>query len=161
MVRDTGIYLEGFRPLMRTLSKMESSVSEEVRSSSITLADRFLELLRSNVSTAPQAKMIGAFKAYRDRVPKIGFSARKNIGMSGGGKIGDVFFGFEFGGGARPTTRQFGLAGAQYGGGEGRWFYPTLRRHGAELAGEWFDRIADLLGDEWNAGARAALTEEV
>jgi hypothetical protein len=55
-------------------------------------------------------------------------------------------FGSEFGGGARPTSRQFPPHTP-----EGRWLYPTLRASVDELFRDYQATLADLARD-WARG---------
>ena len=57
----------------------------------------------------------------------------------------DVFFGAEFGGGARPTTRQF----LRHRGQSGYFFWPTVRKRKNQIAKEYLegiDRVVAELG---------------
>lgn len=58
----------------------------------------------------------------------------------GGGPQAPMFFGDEFGGGARPRTRQF----RPHRGRDGYALYPTLRRRTESAEKDWL-RIADAL----------------
>jgi hypothetical protein len=49
----------------------------------------------------------------------------------------DVFFGAEFGGGARPTTQQF----LRHRGQSGYFFWPTVRKRKNQIAKEYLDGI--------------------
>lgn len=61
---------------------------------------------------------------------------------NGNGTYGDVFFGAEFGGGARPTTRQFRPYKPR-----GYWFFPTVEADQEttllDAAAEGLDAAAD------------------
>jgi hypothetical protein len=96
-------------------------------------------------------------KVYRDRVPKVGFPAGASPGVSGGAKMGQFFYGVEFGGQNRATTMQFRPHANTGFGGEGYFFYPILREHGPEFVVEWFEVIMAEMAEDWNAGAAKAL----
>jgi hypothetical protein len=55
--------------------------------------------------------------------------------------MGDVFFGAEFGGGGRPTTRQF----LRHRGQSGYFFWPTVRKKKNEIAKRYLDGIDDVV----------------
>lgn len=59
--------------------------------------------------------------------------------LPNGGTHGDLFFGAEFGGGARPTTRQFRPYNPR-----GYWFFPTVEADEADN-GSLMDAAADGL----------------
>jgi hypothetical protein len=52
-----------------------------------------------------------------------------------------VFFGAEFGGGSRPTTRQF----LRHRGRSGYFFWPTVRKKKNEIATEYLNAIDKVL----------------
>jgi hypothetical protein len=54
---------------------------------------------------------------------------------------GDVFFGAEFGGQARPTTRQF----LRHRGRSGYFFWQTVRKKRNDIATEYLKAIQDVL----------------
>jgi hypothetical protein len=54
---------------------------------------------------------------------------------------GDVFFGAEFGGARTPKTQQF----LRHRGKAGYFFWPTVRKHKADIAKEYLDAITRVL----------------
>jgi hypothetical protein len=67
---------------------------------------------------------------------------------------GDVFFGAEFGGGAKPTTKQF----LRHRGRSGYFFWPTVRKEKENIAKEYLaaiDRVLAKLADDKAAIAKA------
>lgn len=67
----------------------------------------------------------------------------KSASIVGGGPKALGFFGHEFGGGARPTTRQF----PQHKGRTGYFLYPTIRSHMDEAVERW-EAIIDEVFEE-------------
>ncbi len=132
--------------LLRTINKMGSEISDHVRDASTDLAEEFLRLVPT--ATTPQRRIMAGFKVYRDRIPKVGFAASRKAGVSGGAKLGEFFFGHEFGGQQTPTTMQFPAPQR-----DGYFFYDTLNRRGPGLAEDWFAFVTDELADTWNRGA--------
>jgi hypothetical protein len=108
-------------------------------------------------------------RARRDRVPTIKldensafqstsrkFSSSYNIKSRRRVKRkvtrGDVFFGAEFGGGARPTTRQF----LRHRGRSGYFFWPTVRKHKGDIADAYLgaiQKVLDSLADKPTSSA--------
>jgi len=148
--RETGIHAEGVNQLLRTLGTMGKEVSDYARDESVDLADTFLGLVRRAATGAAESAVAEAFKVYRDRVPKVGFTAGKRAPISGAPRVGEVFYGYEFGGRSRPTTRQFPAFDRG-----GNFLYPTLRDDGEDLAEDWFDRVFRSLDKDWERGARS------
>lgn len=126
---------------------MGKDVSGDAREASTDLAESFLGMIEGAATTAAELTVVEAFRVYRDRVPKVGFSGSAKTGASGGATAGELFFGTEFGSDRFP---QFPSRSTGY------FFYPTLRAEGPELADDWFEDVFDLMADTWNRGARAA-----
>jgi len=146
--RQTGVHIEGLHELLRTMSKMSKEISEHARVGSTDLANRFLAMATAAASSPAETRAISAFKVYRDRVPKVGYSARASTGASGGARAGELFPGTEWGSG---SLAQFPSRNR-----DGHFLYPTLRAQGEELALDWFDLVLGELTTDWNAGARRA-----
>jgi hypothetical protein len=103
-------------------------------------------------------EVMKGMRARRDRVPTIKldensafqstsrkFTSSRNLdtGRRVKRKVtrGDVFFGAEFGGGARPTTRQF----LRHRGRSGYFFWPTVRKHKGDIADAYLGAIQKVL----------------
>lgn len=93
-----------------------------------------------------QAKSVASgLRAVNDRIPIIklrgteAFQSRSRPNARRRTPVtkADVFFGAEFGGGARPTTRQF----TRHRGRKGYFFWPTVRRMKDQIAKEYLDGI--------------------
>lgn len=63
----------------------------------------------------------------------------------GNGTAGDIFFGAEFGGGARPTTRQFRPYRPS-----GYWFFPTIESDQDTTLMEAAEDGLDAAADRWD-----------
>lgn len=142
-----GWEFEGLDELERDVARLADEVE-----------DRALEVLAS--FTAAEVDTISAAAARSGRVARMAarsVQARKGgdgaellAGGSGRlptgtGTYGDVFWGAEFGGGRRPSTRQFPDYRA-----EGRWFFPTLEADtDDQLPGEVDDEIGDVVRRVW------------
>ena len=66
----------------------------------------------------------------------------KEVRVVGGGPKAEGFFGHEFGGGARPRTRQFPV----HRGVDGYVLYPTLREEVKNAKGEWEGIFEEMFG---------------
>ena len=103
-------------------------------------------------------EVMKGMRARRDRVPTIKldnnsafqstsrkFTSSRNAdtGRRVKRKVtrGDVFFGAEFGGGARPTTRQF----LRHRGRSGYFFWPTVRKKKNLIAERYLDAIERIV----------------
>jgi len=103
-------------------------------------------------------EVMKGMRAQRDRVPTIKlqensafqstsrkYSSSYNIKthkkMKRKVTRGDVFFGAEFGGQARPTTRQF----LRHRGRSGYFFWPTVRKHKGDIADAYLGAIQNVL----------------
>jgi hypothetical protein len=88
-------------------------------------------------------------RARRDRLPTIklseksAFVSKSNPNRKRKVKVtrGDVFFGAEFGGQARPRTQQF----LRHRGRSGYFFWQTVRKEKGNIANEYLDAIQKVL----------------
>jgi hypothetical protein len=122
---------------------MDKALNAEVRDASQQVAARFAASIAGRAASPLAAAVAANVRARRDRVPVVAMGAGK---LASGTPIRDVMFGAEFGGGARPTTRQF----LPHQGTTGYFLYPAVRSQGAAVAQEWFDVIADTLATYWH-----------
>ena len=103
-------------------------------------------------------EVMKGMRAQRDRVPTIklqensafqsksrkfssSYSIKSHRRVKRKVTRGDVFFGAEFGGGARPTTRQF----LRHRGKSGYFFWPTVRKYKADIADAYLGAIQKVL----------------
>ena len=156
---------------LRKFSKASPLFNKEIREVSTILATLLLISVRGearSVSRSRQAlEVTRGLKVRKDRVPSIRLSpnmqfkskSRRNstrglvqgpvirgqAGLDRKVTMGDVFFGAEFGGGARKTTKQF----LRHRGQSGYFFWPTVRKKKNEIAKEYLkgiDRVVKELG---------------
>lgn len=88
-------------------------------------------------SSAQAARLSGFIRADRGRTP--GVTVAGSPGFSGGGTVGQVFFGAEFGGGARATTKQFRPYRST-----GYFWFPTLRADEERIARRYEQALAQI-----------------
>lgn len=141
---DTVAEIKGMRQLLRVLSKLPKDLQAEVRDASQAIADDLVNQSKNAAHTPLQQKVAGALKAKRDRVPVV-----KAGGKVDGTPVKDIFYGAEFGGGKRPTTRQF----PTHKGREGYFLYPTARARGREYSEKWAEAV-DKAFKDWDYRAR-------
>ena len=157
-VGDTPIKLEGLTEFLRKAAKADDRFNTEIRKASMEVAQILLVAAQYEASTVTRNRQaIGVMKGMRvksDRVPalklaeKTPFSSRSRPNSKRKRKVtkGDVFFGAEFGGGARPTTQQF----LRHRGRSGYFFWPTVRKKKNEIATEYLnaiDRVLNFLAE--------------
>jgi len=102
------------------------------------------------VARSSQAtEVMKGMRARRDRIPtvkldeKSGFVSKSNPNRKRKRKVtrGDVFFGAEFGGQARPRTKQF----LRHRGRSGYFFWQTVRKEKENIARDYLDAIQRVL----------------
>jgi len=142
---------------LRKFSKASSEFNKEMRKVAYTIArdlEGKVKIEAASVSRASQAIQVAkGLRASNDRIPTIklrgneSFVSKSRPNRKRKTKVtrADVFFGAEFGGGARPTTRQF----LRHRGQSGYFFWPTVRKRKNEIAKEYLDgmdRVVKELG---------------
>jgi hypothetical protein len=156
-----GVQVEGLNETLRAFNRYGRDANKELRAAAAAEVDRILPALTAAATAAgPQAAMTASSVRRRsDRVPVITAGGSRRIRkrvrsfqrratkLSSAVSAGDVFFGAEFGGGGRPSTRQF----PPYRGHAGYWFWPTLRHHLPELRRRYI-RALDELAARWAQG---------
>ena len=155
------VEVEGLYDMLRGFSKASPFFNQMVRKVSTDLAVDLLAAVRVEAGTVSRSRqaleVTRGLKVRKDRVPSIRLqpnmqfksksrSNRKRGLVQGPGltrkvTMGDVFFGAEFGGGARPTTKQF----LRHRGQSGYFFWPTIRKKKNEIAKRYLDGIEDVV----------------
>lgn len=144
-----GIEVEGLREVLTRLNKLGPDLNREVRVSAKAIAEEEAGRIRSAAGGSGDivSAAVGAtVRARSDRLPSIvGGGARRLQQLSGKPRLSDVFFGAEYGGGKRATTRQF----RPHRGKTGYWFWPQLREDQELMLRQWteaLDRVLDGSG---------------
>ena len=145
MVRQ-GIQVEGLRELLRALSRLPKTAQAEIREAAQAIADDEAKRITSagRSSDSQSAAAAGFVKARRDRVPTLSVGGNRKAGVSGGATVGPLFFGAEFGGQKRPTTRQF----RPHKGRTGYWLWPVLREDQERMLKRW-QAAVEAIAREW------------
>jgi len=159
-----GIQVDGLKETLRAFNAYGRDANKELRAAAGGLVDQLVPVIMVAAGAAgPQAALAASsVRRVSDRVPAIGAGGTRRVNPSRGStrsfatrpkklsnKVtgGDVFFGAEFGGGRKPTTRQF----PPWTGTAGRWFFPTIRRATPKLMAD-YRRVLDDLADRFDRG---------
>lgn len=89
-----------------------------------------------------RAARVGRVQALAARSVRV--QGGRLVGAAGGGVPAAIFYGAEFGGGNKPTTRQFDPFRGQ----RGYWFWPQLRDDEGRIVSAYSDALDDL-EQEW------------
>ena len=155
------VEVEGLYDMLRGFSKASPFFNEMVRKVSTDLAVDLLAAVRVEAGTISRSRqaleLTRGLKVRKDRVPSLRLqpnmlfrsksrSNRKRGLVQGPGltrkvTMGDVFFGAEFGGGERPTTKQF----LRHRGQSGYFFWPTVRKKKNEIAQKYLAGIDEVV----------------
>jgi hypothetical protein len=135
------IQVEGLRETLAAFKRFGPDAANELRTEAKNIASQVVARQKAagTGSDRTSALAAGSVRARRDRTPSIVAGGRS--------KAGQVFFGAEFGGGRRKTTRQF----RPYRGTQGYWFYPTLRAMTPKLLVD-YGHALDRAARKWGAG---------
>lgn len=145
------VYVDGVQQLLRALSKIDKDLQAQVRDASQAIAQQLVDTASSRAVTPLQRLAMSGVKVRRDRIPSVAVG-RTALPGHPGVKASDVFFGAEFGGGRRSTTRQF----PAHRGRRGYFLYPAARDQGRRFYDLWATAIDDAF-KAWNS--RGSLTD--
>jgi hypothetical protein len=147
------IQIKGIYEFLRDASKADPRFDKEMRIAAQKVADNLVvkaKMEAGSVTRNRQAtEVMKGMRARRDRIPTIkldeksGFVSASNPNRKRKRKVtrGDVFFGAEFGGQARPRTQQF----LRHRGRSAYFFWPTVRKEKENIAKEYLDAIQTVL----------------
>ena len=141
-----GIEVAGIKEILKEFSRLGPDLNKEVRVSSKRIAEDEVPRLKAaaNRSDRLSAAVGITVRARSDRVPQIIAGGAKRIAVSTKPKAGEVFFGAEFGGGMRKSTRQF----RPHRGRKGYWFWPQIRDDEQRMVKEWMEALERVLEDQ-------------
>lgn len=132
----TEITITGLAGTERVLSRLPGIVEDAAEDAAGDVAANEVPRI------VTRARSVGRQAQLAARSVRVG--ADGIVAATGGGVPAAIFYGAEFGGGGRPTTRQF----RPFRGTRGYWFWPQLLDDA--------DRIAEQVGD---AGLEPAAAE--
>jgi len=140
--------VKGLNRALRSLPKL---AAEHLREASLDISELVADDGRQLARMSGGLGMLVApsIVATRDRVPRVKEGSAKKLPAHSDGRarrgarqtVGDVMWGAEFGGGRRPTTRQF-RPWRGSGSDAGYMLYPAVRRN-AERTGELYSAALD------------------
>ena len=172
---NNAIEIDGIANFLRDAAKADTNFNYEMRKAAEQVAQNLLNKAKAEAATVTRSRqaveVMKGMRASRDRIPTIKlqenslfqsksrkFTSSYNIKTHRRVKRkvtrGDVFFGAEFGGGAKPTTKQF----LRHRGRSGYFFWPTVRKEKENIAKEYLaaiDRVLAKLADDKAAIAKA------
>jgi hypothetical protein len=143
---------------LRKFSKASPQFNKEMRKVAAVIAEDLRQKVIVEAGTVSRARQaVAVAKGFRviksERIPTLElrgsspFPSKSRPPSKRKNKVtrSDVFFGAEFGGQARPTTRQF----LRHRGQSGYFFWPTVRKRKNAIAKEYLegiDRVVKELG---------------
>lgn len=154
-----GVYIEGLFELLRDLEKADDRFNTEMRKASLEVAKGLAQNARRAASTVQHNRQAleasHGLQAKSDRVPTVKLNENMRFKSVNRGRVrgsrgrmvnrkvtmGDVFFGAEFGGQARRTTKQF----PPHRGKGGYFFWPTVRNMRQQIAEEYLNTIEEVM----------------
>jgi hypothetical protein len=150
---NNGVEVKGIYEFLRDASKADKRFDEESRKAAGKVAENLLVKARAEAGSVTRNRqaleVMKGMRVGKDRIPKVylatksGFVSVSNPNRKRKRKVtrGDVFFGAEFGGGARPRTKQF----LRHRGKTAYFFWPTVRKEKENIAREYLDAIQKVL----------------
>jgi len=147
------VEIVGIAKFLREASKADERFDKEMRKAARQVAGDLVAKAKDEAGTVTRSRqaiqVMRGMKASSDRIPTVKLSEKSPfISKSNPNKKrkrpvtrGDVFFGAEFGGGARPQTRQF----LRHRYRSGYFFWPTVRKEKENIAREYLDAIQKVL----------------
>jgi hypothetical protein len=147
------VQIIGIAAFLRDAAKADERFNTEMRKAAQQVAENLNEKAKAEAATVTRSRqateVMKGMRARRDRIPTIklseksAFVSKSNPNRKRKRKVtrGDVFFGAEFGGGARPTTKQF----LRHRYRSGYFFWPTVRKEKENIAREYLDAIQEVL----------------
>jgi len=147
------IQIQGIYEFLRDASKADKRFDGEMRKAAQNVAENLNQKAKAEAATVTRSsqavEVMKGMRARRDRIPTIklseksAFVSKSNPNRKRKRKVtrGDVFFGAEFGGQARPRTKQF----LRHRGRSAYFFWPTVRKEKENIAREYLDSIQRVL----------------
>jgi hypothetical protein len=147
------IQIQGIYEFLRDASKADKRFDTEMRKAAQNVAENLNQKAKAEAATVTRSsqavEVMKGMRARRDRIPTIklseksAFVSKSNPNRKRKRKVtrGDVFFGAEFGGQARPRTKQF----LRHRGRSAYFFWPTVRKEKENIAKQYLDAIQKVL----------------
>lgn len=139
--RSSGVQVEGLRELQAELG----AAGPEMKKRLGQVNKRLVTSVAEDAAEAmypPRTGRHGRFGHEAVKRTIKGQASGKEARVVAGGSRAPTFWGFEFGGRARPTTQQF----EPHKGTEGYFFYPTVRKRVKVASEEWETLFDEVFG---------------
>jgi hypothetical protein len=130
--------------LNTALRKLPKEASARLRDASEEIAADVARVASSRAMGlgGPASIVAPTIRGTRDRVPVVKMGSAKRIRKGSASQtIGNLIWGAEFGGGARPTTQQF----SPHLGTTGYFLWPTVREMNDEIRKEYSEALDKAL----------------
>ena len=150
---NNGVEVKGIYEFLRDASKADKRFDVESRVAAGKVAENLLVKARAEAGSVfrnrQAVEVMKGMRVGKDRIPKVylattsGFVSVSNPNRKRKRKVtrGDVFFGAEFGGKAKPRTQQF----LRHRGRSAYFFWPTVRKEKENIAREYLDAIQKVI----------------
>ena len=141
MADNEPVEIKGLPELLGVLNKMPKDLDKGVQDASSAIAKDLVSGINQAAHTPLQRLVVGAIRVKVDKVAVVEVPSTL---IKPGTAATDIFYGAEFGGGGRPTTRQFPQFKKR-----GYFFFPTLSARGRQYNTMWADAI-DKASKSWD-----------
>jgi hypothetical protein len=147
---------QDLKDFLSVMNKMNKEANKELKDEVMDISRMTATALRL-AAISPRQKIIAdTIQARYDRIPTISIGGSKKITSykRGGGTVGDILFGVEFGA-RRALLRNGGRAfpprsaPTSNGGSKGYWLFPTLTKLQPEIRRRWYQAVDNLI-DDWS-----------
>jgi len=148
---------QDLKNFLSVMNKMNKEANTELKQEVLNISRMTATALRLSAISPRQKIIADTITPRYDRTPTISIGGSKKIQSykRGGGTVGDILFGVEFGAqqaflrnGGRAFPPRSAPAG--FGGGSrGYWLFPTLRGLQPEIRRRWYQAVDNLI-DDWS-----------
>lgn len=147
------VRIEGLDGLLKSFNRLGPELNREIRAAAKTVAKEIAADIVAAADTSQQQLAARSVRAQLDRVPAISAGGSVQLRKTQRRKNGktvdrrtaltgsQIFFGAEFGGQKRPTTRQF----PPHRGRQGYFFWPTIRENHDMRVAQYLEALKTVL----------------
>lgn len=147
--KSLGLKVEGLEAVVKQYRKAGPEVNALLKIANKRFAEETVELAKARVYArvpgrqASAGRPSGKGSISRTRASMRANATAKGASIIGGGPKAPAFFGHEFGGQARPETRQFAL----HRGRQGYFLYPAIRSELPDAEKRWNAIIDEVFSE--------------
>lgn len=135
--KQTAIKVEGMREIMRDLRYLPKEQGDQLRRASFDIADTVGREAQGSAHTPQANALMRSVKAYRYRVPELGFGGNAKAGVSGGAKFTELL-GANFGTNGRYPQFPARVTPDYY-------VWRTIKARSAWITERWMDAVGRAL----------------